>query len=188
MKLETLKDLYVEQLKDLYDAENRIMKELPKLVETANSSELKNAFSEHLEQTRGHVTRLEQIFQEMGDKAQGETCDGMKGILDEGGHMAKEDAPADVKDAGLISAAQRVEHYEIAAYGTVGSWAERLGDRNAASLLRQTLKEEEAADKKLTEIAEKSVNTQAVHGEKMSPSASSGGSAGMTMPQAAPRQ
>jgi ferritin-like metal-binding protein YciE len=164
MKIETLKDLYVEELMDLYDAENRIVKELPKLIETADSSELKSAFSEHLEKTRGHVTRLEQVFQGMGLKAQGKTCDGMKGILDEGGHLAKESAPADVMDAGLISAAQRVEHYEIAAYGTVQSWAERLNDQNAATLLQQTLDEEKDADKKLTELAERSVNKEAMHG------------------------
>jgi ferritin-like metal-binding protein YciE len=185
MKFETLRDLYVEQLKDLYDAENRIVKELPKLVEASASTDLKNAFSEHLEQTRGHVMRLEQIFQSMGQEAKGKTCDGMKGILDEGGDMVKEDGPAEVKDAGLITAAQRVEHYEIAAYGTVQSWAQRLNDQNAANLLQQTLDEEKAADKKLTEIAERGVNTGAVHGATMSPS---GSSVGMGMPQTAPRQ
>jgi ferritin-like metal-binding protein YciE len=170
MALETLKDLYMEELKDLYDAENRIIKELPKLIENAASPQLKDAFSDHLEKTRGHVTRLEQIFRSMGENARGKTCDGMKGILDEGGHLLKEKAPAEVMDAGLITAAQRVEHYEIAAYGTVKTWAEQLKDRNAARLLDQTLEEEKEADKLLTQIAQRSVNQEAAGGAEMTAS------------------
>jgi ferritin-like metal-binding protein YciE len=167
MTIENLKGLYMAELKDLYDAENRIVKELPKLIDSAAPAELKNALSMHLEQTRGHFSRLEQIFQSMGLKAQGKTCDGMKWILDEGSHMLKESTLPDVKDAGLITAAQRVEHYEIAAYGTK-SWAEQLDDQGAARLLDQTLNEEKEADKKLTEIAGAPVNSRASGGANMS--------------------
>ena len=164
MKLETMRDLYVVELEDLYDAENRIVKNLPKMIEAASSSELRTALTDHLEKTRGHVQRLEQIFQGMGQKAKGETCDGMKGILDEGEHMVKEDGSPNVKDAGLIAGAQRVEHYEIAAYGSVRTWAQQLGYENDANLLQQTLDEEKDADKRLTAIAESSVNPTAAPG------------------------
>jgi ferritin-like metal-binding protein YciE len=163
MKLNSLQDLYLTELKDLYDAESRIVKALPKMVEAAQSPDLRRAFEEHLEQTRGHVDRLEQIFQELNEAPKGEKCKGIVGILDEGEEMmdAGEDAPPAVNDAALISAAQRVEHYEIAAYGTLRTYARRLGHEDHARLLNQTLQEEGAADKKLTSLAESSINEQA---------------------------
>ncbi len=163
MKFESLQELYLTELKDLYDAENRIVKALPKMAEAAQSPDLRQAFEEHLQQTRGHVDRLEQIFQKLNEAPKGEKCKGMVGILDEGEDVidAGEDAPPAVNDAALIAAAQRVEHYEIAAYGTVRTYARRLGWEDHAQLLNQTLQEEGAADKKLTSLAEASINEQA---------------------------
>lgn len=163
MKLNSLHDLYIAELKDLYDAENRIVKALPKMAEAANSPDLRNAFEQHLEQTRGHVDRLEQIFQKMNEAPKGTKCKGIEGIIDEGEHMIDEadDAPPAVSDAGLIAAAQRVEHYEIAAYGTVRNFARRLGFEDHAMLLQQTLDEEGETDKKLTSLAESYINEQA---------------------------
>jgi ferritin-like metal-binding protein YciE len=162
MKLESLKDLYMEQLKDLYSAETQLVDALPKMAEACNSPELKNAFREHLIQTRQHVDRLEQIFQKLGESPKGETCEGMKGLLKEGQSMMKMKGEPEVVDAGLIAAAQRVEHYEIAGYGTVRTYAELLGDQNAVRLLERTLQEEEEADEKLTEIAESHINQEAL--------------------------
>ncbi len=163
MKLNSLQDLYLSELKDLYDAENRIIKALPKMVEAANSPELRTAFEEHLEQTRMQAQRLEQIFQKMGETPKGEKCEGIVGILDEGEDVMDEveDAPPAVCDAALISAAQRVEHYEIAAYGTVRTFARRLGHEDHAQLLNQTLQEEGNTDKKLTNLAESYINEEA---------------------------
>jgi ferritin-like metal-binding protein YciE len=162
MKLESLKDLYLEQLKDLYSAETQLVDALPKMAEASHSPELKNAFREHLNQTRQHVDRLEQVFKKLGLSPKGETCEGMKGLVKEGEAMMKMKGEPEVLDAGLIAAAQRVEHYEIAGYGTVRTYAELLGEADAVRLFERTLQEEEEADEKLTEIAESHVNQEAL--------------------------
>jgi ferritin-like metal-binding protein YciE len=162
MKLESLKDLYLEQLKDLYSAETQLVDALPKMADASNSPELKNAFREHLIQTKQHVDRLEQVFRKLGESPKGETCEGMKGLVKEGEMMIKMKGEPEVLDAGLIAAAQRVEHYEIAGYGTVRTYAELLGDADAVRLLERTLQEEEEADEKLTEIAESHINQDAL--------------------------
>lgn len=162
MKLESLKDLYVEQLKDLYSAETQIVEALPKLAERASSPDLKTAFQEHLRQTQEQVRRLEQIFQDIGESPKGHTCEGMKGLLKEGEEMIKMQGDAKVIDAGLIAASQRVEHYEIAGYGTVRTYAELLGRDMHVSLLERTLQEEEMTDERLTELAESHVNEEAM--------------------------
>ena len=159
--MESLRDLYVEELKDLYSAENQILKALPKMAKKASSDELRAAFEEHLEITRSQVERLETIFDDLERSPKGKRCKGMAGLIEEGSEMMKEDAEPEVLDAALISAAQRVEHYEIAAYGTVRTYAERLGLDKHSRLLQQTLDEEGEADKKLTQIAESSVNPDA---------------------------
>jgi ferritin-like metal-binding protein YciE len=161
MAQENLHDLFVHELKDIYSAENQILKALPKMVEAANSAELEKAFSDHLHQTEGHVQRIEEIFRQLEDSPRGKKCVGMEGLVEEGKEVLKEEAEDWVKDAALIGAAQKVEHYEMAAYGTARAHAEKLGMSRAADLLQQTLKEEEAADKKLTDIAESAVNTLA---------------------------
>ena len=161
MKLESLRDLYLEQLKDLYSAETQLVDALPKMAEAAVSPELKTAFREHLSQTRQHVERLERIFRGMNEKPKGETCEGMKGLIKEGEEMIKMKGEPEVIDAGLIAAAQRVEHYEIAGYGTVRTYAELLGDQEAVRLLERTLQEEEETDEKLTAIATSGVNEEA---------------------------
>jgi ferritin-like metal-binding protein YciE len=150
-----LKDLYVDELKDIYSAETQLVKALPKMAKAASSAELRGGFEEHLEQTRGHVTRLEQIFQALGEKPTGKKCVGMHGLIQEGGEAAGEDYEDDAKDAALIGAAQRVEHYEIAAYGTVRFMAQKLGENEAVELLGQTLQEEKDTDAKLSNIADK---------------------------------
>ena len=160
MRMDTLRELYVAELKDLYSAENQITKALPKLAKTATNPKLRQAFEEHLEQTNGHVQRLEQIFEALDEKPTGKTCEGMKGLLKEGDELAREEGDSDVIDAGLISAAQRVEHYEIAAYGSVRTYAELLGEDEAVDLLTQTLEEEKQADQKLTQVAKK-INVEA---------------------------
>ncbi len=161
MKLNSLHDLYLAELKDLYNAEQQIEKALPKMADAATSPDLRNAFEQHLEQTREHVRRLEQIFQGLDESPKGSKCEGMKGIIEEGEDMMKEDAPEMVCDAALIASAQRVEHYEIAAYGTVRTYARQLGYQDAAQLLQRTLDEEGETDKKLTSIAESRVNVEA---------------------------
>lgn len=164
MAFENLQDLFVHELKDLYSAENQILKALPKMVQAANSAELQQAFQDHLTQTEGHVQRLEDILRELQVSPRGVKCAGMEGLLEEGKEVLKQKAEAQdwVLDAALIGAAQRVEHYEMAAYGTARAHAEKLGLYRAAKLLQQTLDEEGAADKKLTEIAERAVNALAV--------------------------
>ena len=162
MKLESLKDLYLEQLKDLYSAETQLVDALPKMAERASSQDLKQAFQEHLRQTQEQVRRLEQIFQDIGETPKGHTCEGMKGLIREGEEMIKMQGDAKVIDAGLIAAAQRVEHYEIAGYGTVRTYAEMLGKPQHASLLERTLQEEEMTDEKLTQLAESHVNEEAM--------------------------
>lgn len=160
-KFDSFQDLFVEQLEDLYDAEKRLTEALPKMADAAYSSQLKQAFQQHLSETQGHVSRLESIFRQMNIDPKRETCVAMKGLISEGDEMIKAKGDADIKDAALIAAAQRVEHYEISGYGTARSFALRLGMREAAELLQQSLNEEAAADKKLTQIAEASVNVQA---------------------------
>lgn len=160
MKMETLRDLYVDELKDLYSAETQITKALPKMVKAASSPLLKEAFESHLQETRQQIQRLEQIFEEMNKSPKGKTCAGMKGLLLEGKELMEEDAEADVLDAGLISAAQRVEHYEMAGYGTVRTYAKLLGEQSAVALLDQTLLEEKNADSKLSKVASK-INVEA---------------------------
>ena len=162
MKLASLKDLYVEELKDLYSAENQILKALPQMVKAAASPKLKAGFEEHLNQTREHVSRLEQIFEGLGKSPKGKHCKGMEGVLAEGKELLKEDAEPEVLDAGLIAAAQHVEHYEIAGYGVCRTYAKLLGDDNAAKLLQTTLTEEEMTDRKLTQLAESSINVEAM--------------------------
>lgn len=160
MTLDSLQELFVEELRDLYHAENQIIKALPKMAKAASSPQLKSAFEQHLTQTKGHVERLETVFEALGKSPKGKTCKGMEGLLEEGEEMVKEDAEPAVKDAALISAAQRVEHYEMAGYGTVRTYAKLLGNKDAAKLLQETLDEEGETDKKLTALAEK-INVQA---------------------------
>lgn len=161
MKLETLNDLYVEELKDLYSAEDQIVSALPKIIDKVQSPGLRQALEKHLEETRGHVTRLEQVFEISGQAAKKQKCKGMAGLLDEGDDLIGKDAPAAVRDAAIIAACQRVEHYEMAAYGTVRTYAEQLGLNRASKLLQETLNEESAADQKLTSLAKQGINTQA---------------------------
>ena len=165
MKLESLETLYVEELRDIYSAENQLLKALPKMAKTASSPELRQAFEDHLEQTKEHVERLDEIFEKLEKKPTGKTCHGMKGLVEEGSEIMKHDGDDNVLDAGLIAAAQKVEHYEIASYGTVRTWAEMLGEDDAAELLQQTLDEEGETDKRLTELAEEIVNVQASAGD-----------------------
>jgi ferritin-like metal-binding protein YciE len=162
VKLDSLHQLYVHQLKDIYNGEQQILKALPKLAKNAGSPELRAAFEEHLEQTRGHVDRLEQIFQKLDEPAKGQKCEGLEGIISEGEEvMEDEDALPAVADAAMIAAAQRVEHYEMAVYGTVRNYARRLGFEDQARLLQQTLQEEIEIDKKLTTIADSYINEEA---------------------------
>lgn len=165
MALRTLEDLFVKELKDLYSAEKQILKALPKMAKAASSEKLREGFEEHREQTEGHVERLEKIFESLGKPSRGVKCAAMEGILEEGKELLEEDADEAVLDAALIAAAQRVEHYEIAAYGTVRTLARMLGDSEAEELLQQTLDEEKQTDEKLTELAESEVNVAAQGGE-----------------------
>ena len=160
-KMNTLEDLYTDLLKDLYSAEKQLVKALPKMVRAAQASDLQKAFQDHLSQTEGQVERLEQIFSDLEASPRGKKCVGMEGLIEEGSEIMKEDAEPDVIDAGLIAAAQKVEHYEIAGYGTARTWAQQLGHDKAARLLQETLDEEGEANKKLTAIAESHVNMEA---------------------------
>lgn len=164
MKIETLEELFLEQIEDLYDAEQRLVKALPKMAEASSSTQLRQAFESHLAETKGHVRRLEQVFQAMRKKPKGQTCDAMKGLVEEGEDMISNTDQSPVRDAGLITAANRVEHYEIAAYGSVLAFAKTLGIHEALALLDATLTEEKKADQKLTRLAETSVNENAVRG------------------------
>jgi ferritin-like metal-binding protein YciE len=161
MKIESLRELLVEQLHDLYDAEQRLTKALPKMAKAASSPELKAAFKKHLKETEGHVTRLEQAFKSLDQKASKKTCKAMQGLIAEGEDTIEEDAEPEVKDAALIAAAQRVEHYEIAAYGTVSAYAKLLEKKDVLKLLQATLAEEKATDEALTELAESTINVEA---------------------------
>lgn len=161
MSLDSLKDLYVDELKDLYNAENQLVKALPKMAKKAAAPELKSAFEEHLAITKKHVERLEQIFQGLGKKPNGKTCKAMKGLVEEGQEVIEEDGDPSVLDAALIGTAQRVEHYEMAGYGVVRTFAQQMGDTKAADMLQRTLNEEGEADKKLTALAEQLINVHA---------------------------
>jgi ferritin-like metal-binding protein YciE len=164
-KITTLEVAYVEQLRDIYSAETQLVKALPKMAKAANDEELKNGFEEHLEQTKEHVSRLEEIFEELDEKPTGKKCAAMAGLVAEGQETISEDATPEVKDAMLIAAAQRIEHYEIAAYGTVKTFANLLGHEDAAKILEETLQEEVDTDEKLTQAAE-SINMEAAKGEE----------------------
>jgi ferritin-like metal-binding protein YciE len=161
MKLNSLKELYIDGLRDIYNAENQLVKALPKMAKAATSEKLRAGFEEHLEQTKGHVQRIEQIFTFLNEKPTGKKCKGMEGLIEEGKDMIDgEEFEGESLDAGLISAAQRVEHYEMAAYGCVRTYANLLGETHAAELLEETLKEEKETDQKLTKLAEE-INIEA---------------------------
>jgi ferritin-like metal-binding protein YciE len=161
MSLDSLQSLFLEELKDIYHAEKQLVRALPRLAKAATAPELQEAITSHLEETEGHVERIEQIFKELGQAARGKRCKGMEGLLEEGKEIMEEEGEPAVIDAALIAGAQRVEHYEIAAYGCLRTYAELLGMDKAAKLLSETLAEEEAADKKLNSIAEGKVNAEA---------------------------
>ena len=161
MELETLKDLYIHELKDLYSAEKQLTKALPKMAKAATNQSLADGFKTHLAQTEEHVARLERILKSHDETTRGPKCKGMEGLVEEGKEMIEEEATDDVRDAGLISAAQRVEHYEMAGYGCARTYAELLGDTAGAKLLQKTLAEEEATDQKLTKLATTVINLKA---------------------------
>src|ERR1700693_3560492 len=165
MAQDLLRELYVNELKDLYNAETQLVKALPKMAKGSSNAELRQGFEEHLRQTSEHVSRLEQIFDMMGEKPTGKKCLGMEGLVKEGAETLKEDYEDALMDAAIIGAAQRVEHYEIAGYGTVRAFAELLGENEHVSLLEQTLEEEKETDEKLTQLAEQ-INSQAGQGEE----------------------
>jgi ferritin-like metal-binding protein YciE len=165
MKVNRLRHLYVDELKDLYSAENQLVKALPKMAKASGSQDLRAGFEAHLEQTKEHVARLEKIFKSLGESPKGKKCKGMEGLIKEGGELIEEDPAPEELDAGLISAAQRVEHYEIAGYGCVSAYAKLLGEDEATSLLRQTLEEEKETDKKLTQLAGH-INIEAANSEE----------------------
>jgi ferritin-like metal-binding protein YciE len=167
-ELTTLKDLLVDELKDLYDAEQQLVQALPKVAEAAKNPGLKEAIQNHLEETRTHVQRIEEAFEHLDEEMESKSCKAMKGLLEEGEEKRDEEGEDSVIDAGLIAAAQKVEHYEIAGYGCVVTWANRLGESEVADLLAQTLGEEKQADAKLTEIAEAAVNEEAEAGAEKS--------------------
>jgi ferritin-like metal-binding protein YciE len=161
MQLETLQDLYIHELKDLYSAEKQLIRALPKMAKAAKNEQLAAGFQEHLKQTKEHAARIEKILGEHKKSTRGSRCKGMEGLIAEGSEMIEEEGDPEVKDAGLISAAQRVEHYEIAGYGTARTYAEMLGDKEAAKLLQTTLNEEEQTDQRLTALAKSSINVAA---------------------------
>ena len=167
-KINNLRDVYIEQLKDIYSAETQLIKALPKMAKAATSPELAQGFEDHLEQTKGHANRLEKIFEKLDEKPTGKKCKAMEGLIKEGAETIEEDASPEAKDALLIAAAQRVEHYEIAGYGSVKTYAGLLGEDEAVKLLEQTLQEEVETDEKLTEAAE-SINVEAKNEEEVEP-------------------
>jgi len=162
MELETLQDLLIDELKDLYHAEGQLTKALPKMVKAATNAELKKAFEVHLEETKAQIERLEDVFKLLDEPAKGKMCHAMKGLIEEATELMGEDADEDVMDAGLIACAQRIEHYEIAGYGTVRTYAKSLGHSDVSKLLQQTLDEEGATDKKLSKLAESTINVNAM--------------------------
>src|SRR5215468_9293569 len=162
MKIDTLENLYISELRDLYSAENQLLKALPKMAKGASSPELKDAFEKHWEQTTGHVARLEELFEQLDESPKGKTCHGMKGLIEEGSEILGEDGEDSVLDAGIIVAAQKVEHYEIASYGSVRTFASLLGKNEAVNLLQSTLDEESEANELLNRLAEGIVNPEAL--------------------------
>ena len=164
MEIDSLRKLYVDELKDLYSAEKQILQALPKMAKKAKNAQLKQAFELHLQETQNQVERLDQVFELLGKSPRGKKCKGMEGLLEEGKEMMQEDMEPEVMDAALIAAAQRVEHYEIAGYGTVRTYAQLLGEDKHVKLLQQTLDEEGNTDKKLTQLAESSINVEAAVG------------------------
>ena len=165
MQLDSLQTLYIDQLRDVYNAEQQILKALPKMAKAASHRELQRAFTQHEKVTQRQVQRLDKIFKELGERSSGKKCKGMQGLIEEGQELIKEKPEPEVLNAGLISAAQRVEHYEIAAYGTLRTWAQRLGYERQAQLLQETLDEEGETDKRLTALAESSINIEAEEAE-----------------------
>jgi ferritin-like metal-binding protein YciE len=176
--MDTLDELLEEELKDIYSAEKQLLKAMPRMAKKASSPELKTALEEHMRVTEGQVQRLEQVFEALGKPAKAKTCKAMQGLLEEAKEIMGEDASPSVLDAGIIAAAQKVEHYEIASYGTVRTWARLCGQEEAAGLLQQTLDEEGEADQRLTQLAENLVNPQAEAGEGEESSGSSKSSGG----------
>jgi len=168
MKIETMEELFLEQVEDLYDAEKRLVKALPKMAEASTSTSLRQAFESHLLETEGHVSRLETIFRLMNKDPKAETCPAMKGLVSEGEDIVSNIDESPLRDAGLIAAANRVEHYEIAAYGSARTFAQTLGLDQAAAILEQTLQEEKKADQKLTQLAEAMVNDEALRSGALS--------------------
>jgi ferritin-like metal-binding protein YciE len=162
MKIETMEDLFLEQVEDLYDAEKRLVKALPKMAEATTSLSLREAIESHLLETEGHVIRLEKVFGMLGKDPKSQTCDAIKGLISEGESLIGDIDESPLRDAGIIASANRVEHYEIAAYGSARTFAQTLGLREAAALLEQTLQEEKKADQKLTQLAETMVNEEAL--------------------------
>lgn len=182
----TLHDAFLDELRDAYDAEKQLTKALPKLAKASSSDPLRQAFESHLEETRGHVEKLEQVFERLNEKAKGKHCDGIAGIIDEGGSIMGEDFDEATMDACLIAAGQRAEHYEIASYGTLVAWARVMGHDDSADLLQEILDEEKAADEKLNSLAEGGINDQAAEGvqagdEEEEESGMAGASAGRGM-------
>ena len=167
MKLDTLDKLYVDELRDIYNAENQLLKALPKMAKGSSSPDLKSGFEKHLRQTESHVERLEQIFAELDESPKGKTCHGMKGLIEEGSEILKEDGEESVLDAGIIVAAQKVEHYEMAAYGSARTFARLLGQEKAAQLLQTTLDEESETNESLNQLAENMVNPEALIGTEV---------------------
>ena len=184
MEKSSLQELYVDELRDLYNAETQLVKALPKMAKAASNDQLREAFQEHLRQTSEHVSRLEQIFEQLGEKASGKKCLGMEGLVKEGSETMKEDYSEDVKDAAIIGAAQRVEHYEMAGYGTVRAFAELLGETEHVSLLEKTLQEAKQADEKLTQLAEE-INPKASESQGPAGARSSEGRSGSKSRRAA---
>lgn len=163
MSLDSLSDLFLDELRDILSAEKQLVKALPRMAKAASSPELKSGFQKHLSETEGHVERLKQIFESIGETARAKTCKAMEGLIEEGADIIKEDAQPEVKDAALIAAAQKVEHYEIATYGTLITWAKLLGQQQTADILAMTLEEEKATDLTLSELAETDVNEAAMN-------------------------
>jgi ferritin-like metal-binding protein YciE len=182
-KVTTLDELFLDEIRDLYDAEKQLVKALPKMAKAASSDGLRQAFTSHLQETEGHVGRLEQIFEELGQKARGKKCTAMAGLISEGEELIGDTEESPVRDAGLIAAAQKVEHYEMAGYGSARTHAELLEHADAARLLQMTLGEEKAADNKLNQLAKATINEEAAStgssGGNSAPKTRSAGSVGL---------
>jgi ferritin-like metal-binding protein YciE len=182
MALETLNDLLLEGMRDIYHAENQLVKALPNLARAATNPDLRQAIEDHLAQTEGHVKRLDQAFAKLGAPAKGKRCKGMEGLIEEGKEFLEEAGADDVLDAGIIGEAQKAEHYEISSYGCLITWAETLGENDVARLLEQNLDEEKSADEKLTQLAEEGVNQMAAQGQARGQGQSSRGKQGQAKP------